>query len=610
MRHARLGTVAAALLIALAGCDSARTLEPGGDLGPCERCHGFPPAAPHPTVASDPVACSACHSDTVDASGNIIAGGAHQNGAVDVTVAHAIPFLAEHPAAALAGIASCKGCHGNDYTGGSSGVSCTGCHTTTPGIADWTANCTFCHGTRTAGVTTATAQAAPPQSVVVTGDQTRTNPKVGAHQAHLNAGTYAAALACDSCHAVPNGAAALTHFVGDGSQATITFSTTASQGVTGAAYAGAGGSCNVYCHGSGTELSGGQNKTPAWTSTGLACDACHGLPPASGPTFLAPNAHEFHVSTVGIGCSSCHAGYTSSSVDTGTHVNGAKEAIVGTTRIDGWDCSTCHGLVGVPAATHPVPYDNHTTDALAGITSCTSCHGASYGDTSIAGATSCNQCHGTFGYADWKTNCTFCHGTRTQGFTGAPVWLPAPPQAVVAGGDQTSSNPKIGAHQKHAGNGSTLSNGVACTECHPAATDLAHIGGSGTAQLVWGPLATNGGATASMTGATCSNYCHGATLPGTRPAPTWAPPSAMTCGSCHNANPTSGRHPAAFPSHVIGGTPMPCSFCHSAGFDVGVVDKAAHIDGAIRKDPSLNFQGPPEFTVKSCDPSCHGRENW
>jgi predicted CxxxxCH...CXXCH cytochrome family protein len=186
------------------------------------------------------------------------------------------------------------------------------------------------------------------------------------------------------------------------------------------------------------------------------------------------------------------------------------------------------------------------------------------------------------------------------------VWLPAPPRTVTGTGDQSSSAPSVGAHQKHAGNGSTLSSGVACTECHPPATSLAHVDGSGTAQLAWGPLATSSGAAASMTGGTCANYCHGATLPpstAARTRPVWAPPTAMTCGSCHEANPTTGQHPSRNSKH----SGLACGACHGAGFAAGTsVNKAVHVDGAVSKDASLNWQDAP----KSCDPSCHGRKGW
>jgi predicted CxxxxCH...CXXCH cytochrome family protein len=600
----------------------------------CNACHGLPPPSGPTFLAPNAhdyhvglgATCGSCHAGY---TGSSVSLATHVNGAKDVVVSgttingwdcgtchdlvglppatHPVPYPT-HTGDALAGIGSCTGCHGADYGGGLGGLapSCNGCHvgvSPAPGFSDWKTNCTFCHGTRTPATTTAIALAAPPQAVVSGGDQTRANPKVGAHQAHLAQGVYANALPCSSCHAVPSGAEALTHFQGNGAQGAIAFGPTATKGVTGAAYSG--GTCSVYCHGSGTELANPAGKvSPAWTSTGPACDACHGLPPSSGPTSLPPNAHEYHLGR-GVTCGSCHAGYTGASANLATHVNGEKEAIVGATRVTGWDCATCHGLVGVPPASHPVPYPTHTGDALAGIGSCTGCHGADYGGGLDGLAPSCNLCHQVVGYADWKTNCTFCHGTRTPAFGGTPAWRPAPPQTVAGTGDQTTSAPRVGAHQKHAGNGSTLSNGVACAECHPPASDLGHLGGTGSAQLAWGPLATSGGAGASMTSGTCANYCHGATLPGTgRAAPTWAPPTALTCGSCHEADPTTNEHPSQNQRH----SGFSCSICHGAGFEPGSsVDKTLHVDGAVNKDASLNWQSTP---VKSCDPACHGRKDW
>jgi predicted CxxxxCH...CXXCH cytochrome family protein len=360
MRHVRLGnTLAAAFLAALVGCSSARTLEEASTVPECARCHGFPPSAEtgdanHPVVASEATACSACHSKTVAASGEIIPGGAHQNGQVDVTVSHPIPYVAQHPPEALKNIESCKACHGNDYNGGSA-PSCTACHAKAPpdgpGISSWTQNCTFCHGTRTDGVTTATNLAAPPESVDGEGDQTNANPKVGAHQAHLTPGTYAAALPCSSCHQVPTTDQALTHYQGTGAQAEITFSPLAQQGVTGAAYDRT--SCAVYCHGSGTSWPTGSvaaNRTPAWTSTGLACTACHASRPSTG-RHTNIGAHNGSV------CANCHLGYAQgTTIDPAFHVDGSRtvrfptrngNGAITTLTNPGWtDCSICHGANG------------------------------------------------------------------------------------------------------------------------------------------------------------------------------------------------------------------------------------------------------------------------
>jgi predicted CxxxxCH...CXXCH cytochrome family protein len=349
MRLVRAGTLAALAALA-AACDTVQPVEPTAEVGGCERCHGYPPppfimGGTSHTASTD---CSSCHPGTVEPDNvTIVPGGLHMNGVVDATgAAHALPFTG-HPAAALAGIAACTSCHGADYGGGAA-QSCNACHATRVAASgpDWKANCTFCHGTRTANVTTATPKAAPPEAVVGGGDQTPTNPKVGAHQAHLNTGTYRNALPCSTCHAVPSGAQALTHFSGGG--AILTFDALASTGVTGPSYAGAGGGCTIYCHGSGTAWPTGSvaaNPTPSWTSTGLACNACHGIPPLTG-------RHDYHVNQRGVPCSTCHAGYTSASVDKALHVDGVKDVIVVNpsnqrVRISGWDCTTCHGTLGV-----------------------------------------------------------------------------------------------------------------------------------------------------------------------------------------------------------------------------------------------------------------------
>src|SRR5512146_691596 len=249
MRLVRAGT-AAALAALIAACDTTSSIAPTAQVEDCARCHGDPPPPPH-TASTQ---CSACHPGTVEQDNvTIIPGGLHMNGVVDVAggAGHPLPYLADHPAAALAGIASCTACHGADYGGGTA-QSCNACHArdVAASTPDWTQNCTFCHGTRTANVTTATAEAAPPEAVA--GATATTEPRVGAHQAHLAQGTVASAMPCASCHAVPSQSEALTHFSGNGARGAVAFSTLATKGVTGAAYSG--GTCTVYCHGSGAEF--------------------------------------------------------------------------------------------------------------------------------------------------------------------------------------------------------------------------------------------------------------------------------------------------------------------------------------------------------------------
>lgn len=341
MRLVRAGTVAA-LAVLLAACSDSRSVEHTETANECGRCHGYPPppyvtagGSNHPNDAR----CSLCHPGTVEADDvTIIPGGEHMDGVVQA--GHPMPYLAQHTSAALASIASCQQCHGVDYGGGLAGAapSCNGCHAAnvTASAPDWKQNCTFCHGTRTQNVTAATAVAAPPQSVA--GAIAVTVPAVGAHQAHLEQGPYANALPCSSCHAVPAGADALTHF--DGGAADLAFSTLATQGVATPGYSS--GTCAVYCHGSGNNVTGGSNTNIAWTTPGIACDACHTTAPTSG-------MHAYH-RTQGVACTQCHPGYalgTPGTVDRDTHLNGTLEATpsnAGGQTFSSWptDCGACH----------------------------------------------------------------------------------------------------------------------------------------------------------------------------------------------------------------------------------------------------------------------------
>jgi predicted CxxxxCH...CXXCH cytochrome family protein len=248
---------------------------------------------------------------------------------------HAVPFLGQHEAAALAELGSCTECHGADY-GGGIGRSCTGCHGSPLGFADWRTNCSFCHGTRTTGLAGAPGLlAAPPQTVAGTGVQTPANPKVGAHAAHLAGGVFSNPLPCSSCHAVPAQTfpASLDHVDGG---VDVEFSTTARKNVASPGYAGGGGTCAVYCHGVTALL--GKAASPPWTSTApLGCSSCHSATPTSG-------RHTTHRVDHGVSCIQCHPGYRAegvTSVDLTKHVNGTSDSAIGAWNTPGCG-DACH----------------------------------------------------------------------------------------------------------------------------------------------------------------------------------------------------------------------------------------------------------------------------
>lgn len=300
----------------------------------CTACHGYPPAAPHPQDAD----CSGCHGDTVRADDQTLIppaeGGAHMNGNVDGG-GHEPGFLAVHGLVANANIASCTECHGADYNGGI-GTSCTSCHGGI-GFASWQTNCTFCHGQRTPAFAGDLRQAAPPQSV--RGEEATTAPGVGAHQKHLGNGSVLTnGFTCEACHTVPTD---LSHVNGT-ARAELNFGTLATTGGLVPTYDGARCS-NVYCHGG--NLVGGTVRQPTWTTPpAQLCGSCHGRPPNT-------NLHVFHVVERGLDCGTCHAGYTFTSTNPATHVNGTRNVVFRGTTLSGWGdplatpfCNECHSL--------------------------------------------------------------------------------------------------------------------------------------------------------------------------------------------------------------------------------------------------------------------------
>jgi predicted CxxxxCH...CXXCH cytochrome family protein len=149
---------------------------------------------------------------------------------------------------------------------------------------------------------------------------------VGAHQAHVNPpndGTaYVKPIACTTCHSgqvPPSIDPSATH---RNSTPNTAFSGLAA-GTTYASH-----NCTTYCHGS-LPISWGTG-----TPSKLACDACHGNPPA-----------EPHVQSANCGTSGCHAGYGAvapvTTVNLADHVDGAVDVDTGNQT-----CSTCHGTTG------------------------------------------------------------------------------------------------------------------------------------------------------------------------------------------------------------------------------------------------------------------------
>jgi len=183
--------------------------------------------------------------------------------------------------------ATCSKCHGDDFTGGTSGVSCITCHQQGPTA------CATCHRTETAS-----------------------------HAVHR-----AAQLTCAECHTVPTKWDDPGHIVGDQAPAEVTFGARANATLAAADRKGPatwdGEKCsNVYCHGAVLHAGGGTNPEPRWTQVATgACGSCHAAPPPS------------HARA---DCATCHPAGA-------PHIDGALN--IGKTD----DCSGCHGSAASPA---------------------------------------------------------------------------------------------------------------------------------------------------------------------------------------------------------------------------------------------------------------------
>jgi predicted CxxxxCH...CXXCH cytochrome family protein len=291
----------------------------------CGTCHGVPPPAPHTTST----ACGGCHPGYTSTT---VAVATHIDGTVQVVSVHGAGWRAKEQhgyAANREGLGGCKSCHGAALDGvGGSGPSCTSCHQAA-GFASWATTCTFCHGDRTSGL------ASPP--VDTQGRSVTTNVSVGNHASHLGT-TLMTGMACTQCHpdrAGSNVIADSAHVDGNG-VAEVSFGALARTGGASATYtrsSSTSASCSAtYCHGSFT---GGTSATVGWTSAvQVGCTSCHGAPPSTGK----------HGNHSGRSCGDCHPGYTRTSVNVATHLDGARE--VGN-LVKSWNPSTrtcvpCH----------------------------------------------------------------------------------------------------------------------------------------------------------------------------------------------------------------------------------------------------------------------------
>ncbi|MFC2085784.1 cytochrome c3 family protein [Bacteroidota bacterium] len=219
-------------------------------------------------------------------------------------------------------LSECQGCHGEDYAGNGFEVkNCLTCHTKPDGPED----CQTCHGSQA-------TNAGPPRGLMRTTDTAL--PGIGAHQYHLADSTISTIyrLECSNCHITPETYDAPGHIDDFPPRAEVVFGPLATHdGRLNPVYDFGANTCgSTYCHGGfvyklsesenprgyADSTIEGNNLTMSWTeiSQGPAlCTSCHSIPP-TGHIEAEPNE-----------CWRCHSAVVDADlniIDPSLHVNG------------------------------------------------------------------------------------------------------------------------------------------------------------------------------------------------------------------------------------------------------------------------------------------------
>jgi predicted CxxxxCH...CXXCH cytochrome family protein len=390
------------------------------------------------------------------------------------------------------------------------------------------------------------------------------------------------------------------------------------------------GSCGTnVCHSTG-QSADGLSATPVyragviWSNAGTgACSTCH---PVSG---IATGSHAKHVASDS-NCGNCHAGATSASINSLTHVDGQINVEFGTYNRNGapgngyGTCSTatCHnnGQIGVQPATptwgviqgactvchaaSPVTgsHTKHLTGTAYKSTTCGDCHagsvalsnGGSYhldGDIDVTTGMGYNTNIAKHAAGVYTTggacSTSYCHssGQAANGLAGNPVYGTAPTWGGTAacGSCHATSGLATGSHTKH------LASSTNCGSCHTNSTlaaynNATHIDGQidVAATLTY----TAAGAPGNGYGTCSTNSCHNnGQSTGSTATATWGNIIAA-CTACHAATPATGAHV----KHMTGTAfkAAVCGDCHTnavAGSNGG----SFHLDNDIDVATGLGY---------------------
>ena len=270
------------------------------------------------------------------------------------------------------------------------------------------------------------------------------------------------------------------------------------------------------------------------------------------------------------------------------------------TGYTGADCAACAAgyheengdCVLDGSDTHPAGWaqpQNHGAALKQGDSDCRQCHAADL--TGQGQASSCDSCHPN----GWRSDCTFCHGGQDNQ-TGAPP--------LNLSGSADSALQTVGAHSVHVTGNDHLA--YDCEQCHLKPIELLSAGhlfdaSPGTAEVNF----TGGLSSAAVYSApACSSlYCHGDGRNDNGSMGSYTE-TINACDACHATPPASGEHRRG--AH----TSRECRECHAdvTGSANAITGPALHVNGepnvTLRNGGSWNAQ------TRSCNPTCHGSEDW
>jgi len=283
--------------------------------------------------------------------------------------------------------ALCATCHGEDFSGGTSGAACTTCHLQGPTACD------TCHGAI---------------------------PASGAHAAHVTGPELDRPVDCAECHHVPARWDEPGHILDasgavDPPPAEVVFGALANRDLdpprrtAPASFDPVTLRCaNVYCHGGVLADPNAADPTPTWTDGPVAvtCGGCHGAPPA---THAQSDCAVCHSQTVGAGGALAAA-----------HLDGAIETGDGSGA-----CTGCHGGPASPAP--PRGLHGETLPSAIGV----GAHAAHLSPGGLRGPITCQECHvvpatvGAAGHIDSALPAEVFPpgaGTLARADNAMPVW--------------------------------------------------------------------------------------------------------------------------------------------------------------------------------------------